>query len=112
MFQVDNFEALARRPVMNAILQLVLTILDMYKYVIFAMVILSWLISFNVINLNNRFVYMLWDVVNKLTEPLLLPIRRFLPNLGGIDISPIVLLLAIFFLSNFIRFDLAPMLLK
>ena len=96
---------------MTAIIHLVLTILDLYKYVIFAMVILSWLITFNVVNLNNRFVYGLWDMVNKLTEPLLRQIRRFLPNLGGIDLSPIILLLAIFFLSNFIRYDLAPKLL-
>lgn len=96
---------------MFAILQLIDTILQLYIYVIFAMVILSWLITFNVINLNNRFVYMLWDVVNKLTEPILRPIRRFLPNFGGLDISPVILLLAIFFLRNFIRYDLAPKLL-
>ncbi|MGI9482554.1 MAG: YggT family protein [Hyphomicrobiales bacterium] len=96
---------------MFAILQLIDTILQLYIYVIFAMVILSWLITFNVINLNNRFVYMLWDVVNKLTEPILRPIRRFLPNFGGLDISPVILLLAIFFLQNFIRYDLAPKLL-
>ena len=96
---------------MTAIIQLALTILDFYQYIIFAMVILSWLIAFNVINLSNRLVYMVWDVVNKLTEPLLRPIRRFMPDLGGIDISPIILLLAIFFLSNFIRYDLAPKLL-
>ncbi len=96
---------------MFAILQLIDTILQLYIYVIFAMVILSWLITFNVINLNNRFVYMLWDVVNKLTDPLLRPIRRFLPSFGGLDISPVILLLAIFFLRNFIRYDLAPKLL-
>ena len=97
---------------MIALLQLVDTVLQLYIYVIFAMVILSWLITFNVVNLNNRFVYMLWDIVNKLTDPLLRPIRRFMPNLGGLDISPVILLLAIFFLQTFIRHDLAPMLLR
>ena len=93
---------------MNALLSLILMILDFYTYIIFAMVIMSWLITFNVINLNNRFVYMLWDAVNKLTAPLLGPIRRFLPNFGGLDVSPIVLLLAIFFIRNLIVMDVAP----
>lgn len=68
---------------------------DLYILVIFVMVILSWLISFNVVNGRNRFV----DAVNRttiaLTEPLLAPIRRFMPNLGGIDLSPIVLLILV-----------------
>lgn len=96
---------------MHAILELILTVLWLYTIVIFAMVIMSWLIAFNVINLHNSFVAQLWYIINRLTEPLLGPIRRFLPNMGGIDLSPIVLLLAVYFLQTLIARDIAPRLL-
>ncbi len=96
---------------MNAILALILNILWLYTLVIFAMVIMSWLIAFNVVNLHNHFVAQLWLVLNRLTEPLLAPIRRFIPSIGGLDLSPIILLLAVYFLQTLIARDLAPRLL-
>ena len=70
-------------------------LLNLYTLVIFVMVIMSWLISFNVINRHNRFVDAVWRTCVGLTEPVLQPIRNLMPNLGGIDISPIILLIAI-----------------
>ena len=96
---------------MHAILGLILNILWLYTLVIFAMVIMSWLIAFNVVNLNNQFVAQLWRVLNQLTEPFLSRIRRFIPSFGGIDLSPIILLLAIYFLQTLIARDIAPRLL-
>ncbi len=96
---------------MNAILGLVLNVLWLYTIVIVAMVIMSWLIAFNVVNLHNQFVAQLWRILNRLTEPLLGPIRRFMPNLGGLDLSPIILLLAVYFLQTLIARDIAPRLL-
>jgi YggT family protein len=75
-------------------------ILQLYTLIVFVMVILSWLINFNVINRHNQFVDMIWRTVIGLTEPVLGPIRRMMPSLGGIDISPLVLLLGIFFLRQ------------
>ena len=75
-------------------------ILQLYTFVIFAMVIMSWLISFNVINRHNQFVDMIWRTTVSLTEPLLKPIRNIMPSLGGLDLSPIILLLSIFFLRE------------
>ena len=66
-------------------------------------VIMSWLISFNVVNTTNRVVYLVADFTYRITEPALRPIRRFLPNLGGLDISPIVLLMVIWFLRDVLR---------
>lgn len=86
----------------NPIVWLLLTILELYSYIVLAYVIMSWLIAFNVINTHNRFVYLVNDFLNKTTEPVLRPIRRFLPNLGGIDLSPIVLFLLIMFLQRLI----------
>ena len=79
------------------VFQLIDMILDLYIIVIIAMVIMSWLIGFNVINRHNQIVDMIWRTLIALTEPLLGPIRRALPNLGGLDLSPLVLLFAIYF---------------
>lgn len=76
------------------------TILGLYAWMIIAYAILSWLIAFNVVNTRNQFVYMVGDFLYRITEPVTRPVRRALPNLGGIDISPIVVLLAIFFIRN------------
>lgn len=86
----------------NPIVWLLLTILELYTYIVVAYVIMSWLIAFNVINTYNRVVYLVNDVLNRLTEPALRPIRRVLPSLGGIDLSPIVLFLLIMFLQRMI----------
>jgi YggT family protein len=74
-------------------------LIQLYVYVIIAAVIFSWLIAFNVINAYNPFVRTLWQALNAVTEPLLQPIRRVMPDLGGLDISPIVLLIACYFVQ-------------
>lgn len=85
---------------MNALLILIDTVIDLYIWVLIIWVILNWLIAFNVINTRNRFVYMVGDFLNKLTEPALRPIRRVLPSPGGIDLSPLVLILLLYFIRN------------
>lgn len=87
---------------MRAILDVVLLVLDLYQWVVIAGVVLSWLLTFNVVNYSNNFVRMVWQAVNALTEPLLAPIRRFMPNLGGLDLSPVILLLGVFFVKSVI----------
>ncbi|HUR43027.1 MAG TPA: YggT family protein [Aestuariivirga sp.] len=82
----------------NPFIWLILTILDIYFWIILVTVIMSWLIAFNVINGANPYVRQVSYALRRLTEPLLAPIRRFLPDLGGIDISPIVLLIALQFI--------------
>ena len=93
---------------MIAIFYLVLQILKLYSYVIIANVVISWLIAFNVLNTQNRFVYSILELTYKLTEPILNIIRRFLPNLGSLDISPIVLLLLIWFIEMCMKLYIAP----
>ena len=85
--------------ILDPLLIIVLWLLRAYIWVIIIGVILSWLIHFQVINSYNRFVFLVQDLANRLTEPVLGPIRRFLPNLGGIDISPIILILGLWFLE-------------
>jgi YggT family protein len=75
-------------------------VISLYEIVVIAAVILSWLIGFNVINASNPFVRSLWQAIGAVTEPLLRPIRRLMPDLGGIDISPVVLLLALLFVRS------------
>jgi YggT family protein len=82
---------------MNPFIWLILTVLDIYFWVILATVIMSWLVAFNVINGSNPYVRQVGHALRRLTEPFLGPIRRFLPDLGGIDVSPIVLLIALSF---------------
>jgi YggT family protein len=89
---------------MNPFLYVVLRLLDLYFYVVLAAVIMSWLTAFNVINSRNQFVGQIGYALHRLTEPLLAPIRRFLPDLGGLDISPIILLLALQFVQYFIAY--------
>ena len=94
---------------MIAIFYLVLQILKFYSYIVIANVIVSWLIAFNVLNTQNRFVYALLELTYKLTEPFLSRIRRFLPNLGALDISPIILLLLIWFVEMCMKLYVAPL---
>jgi YggT family protein len=94
---------------MLPLIKLVLTVLDLYKIIIIAGAILSWLIAFGVVNIRNDFVRAVWNLFLALTEPFLRPIRKFLPNTGGIDISPIILLLAIMFIQWIIQDDIAPL---
>ena len=87
---------------MRAVLDVVLLALQIYVWLLIASAVLSWLIAFNVVNTRNQFVAMVWDSLYRITEPVLRPIRNRLPNMGGIDISPIILLLIIFFLQSVI----------
>jgi len=75
-------------------------VLDLYIWIIIITAILSWLVAFNVINMRNDFVRSIWLGLNAVTEPLLRPIRRVLPDLGGIDISPVILILIIVFIRS------------
>ena len=84
---------------MHPILALIWVILDIYKWVLIIYVVLDWLIAFNVINTHNRFVGTVRDILYRLTEPVLRQIRSFVPSVGGIDLSPLVALLAIWFIQ-------------
>lgn len=90
------------------IIQTLLFVIGIYKWIVIAMVIFSWLYAFNVVNNSNRFVAMVGEFLYKATEPALRPIRRIMPELGGIDISPIILFVLIFFLERIIINVLAP----
>ncbi|QJE71721.1 YggT family protein [Aerophototrophica crusticola] len=89
-------------PLLTSIFQILYTVLNLYVWVLIISAVLSWLIAFNVINTHNRFVYTVSDILYRLTEPVLRPIRNVLPNLGGIDVSPIVVILIIMFLQSLI----------
>ena len=82
-------------------------LLTLYVYIIIAQAIMSWLIAFDVINLRHPMVRNLWYFLNAITEPALRPIRRFLPNLGGIDVSPVILILIIVGIQNVILGNIA-----
>lgn len=84
----------------NPFLDLVLVVLKLYSWALIISVILSWLVAFNVVNTHSPLVSAIGRFLYRLTEPLLKPIRQFLPDLGGIDISPVVLLLLIWFVEN------------
>ena len=84
------------------------TLLKYYSYIVIANVVISWLVAFNILNTGNRFVYMVLDFTYRMTEPLLIKIRRFLPNLGALDISPIILLLLIWFIEMCMKLYIAP----
>ena len=93
---------------MRVILEIILMLLDIYWWVVLATIILSWLFAFNVINGRNQFVDTIWRVLSGLTEPVLRPIRRVLPSFGGLDLSPIVLFIAIYFLQRVIILYIYP----
>ena len=87
---------------MSALAYLILRVIDLYIWVIIISAILSWLVAFNVINTQNRFVHTAVDILWRLTEPVLRPIRSVLPNLGGIDISPVIVILVLLFIRDLI----------
>ncbi len=93
---------------MRAVLDVIMIALNLYIWVLIASAVLSWLIAFNVVNTRNQFVSTVWDVLYRVTEPVLGPIRARLPNLGGLDISPIILLLIIYFIQSVITHYLYP----
>ncbi|MFZ0609684.1 MAG: YggT family protein [Xanthobacteraceae bacterium] len=84
-------------------------VLTLYLYVVIAMAILSWLIAFNVVNTRNHVVSMIAEFLYRVTEPALRPIRNMLPNLGGIDISPVILFLIIIFIQSVIIPNIAKL---
>ena len=88
---------------MNSILILFNQVVELYIWVLIISAVASWLVAFNVINISNRFVYSILEIAYKLTNPPLSFIRRYIPSLGSVDISPIVLILGLVFLRNFIN---------
>ena len=93
---------------MKSIFILLDSVITIYLWVIIINALLSWLVAFNILNTQNRFVFSVLDVTYKLTDPALNKIRKFMPNLGSIDISPVVLILALMFLRNLIFEIFAP----
>ena len=93
---------------MIAIFYLALQLLKLYSYVVIANVIIRWLVAFNVLNTQNRFVYSILEMTYRLTDPILNKIRAFLPNLGSLDISPVILLLLIWFIEMCMKLYIAP----
>lgn len=83
--------------ILEPLIHVTIIAIDLYIWVVIVSAILSWLIAFNVVNTSNRLVYTVSDFLWRLTEPALRPIRRFMPNLGGVDISPVILILILFF---------------
>jgi YggT family protein len=94
---------------MRALLDVIMLALDFYVWIIIISAVLSWLLAFNVINPHNQVVNTILRALYGLTEPVLRPIRRFLPDLGGIDISPIIVLFAIFFIQRLIAYNIYPL---
>ena len=88
---------------MLAALNLFNTIVDFFIWTIILSAVLSWLIGFNIVNVNNKLIYIIADFLNRLTEPFLSPIRRILPYLGGIDLSPVILILLLIFLKDLVN---------
>jgi YggT family protein len=86
--------------ILGPVLKLILTVIDLYIWVVIIAVIMSWLTQFNVVNMSNRFVYTVMSILYRLTEPVLAPIRRILPSLGGLDLSPLVLILGLVLLQD------------
>jgi YggT family protein len=87
---------------MRSVLSIILLVLDIYIWLLIAAAVLSWLIAFNVVNTRNQFVAMVADFLYRITEPVLRPIRSVMPNLGGIDLSPVILILLIILLKDII----------
>jgi YggT family protein len=85
---------------MIAIHNLINTVLSLLVFAVFAWAILSWLISFGIVDMSNRFVFTVTDLLNRLINPMVAPIRRIMPNLGGVDISPLVLILVVYFAKD------------
>ena len=96
---------------MQSLFYLLIQILDLYWWIVIINVIISWLIGFNVLNTHNRFVFMIFDFTNRLTNPILNRIRNVLPNFGTIDASPVVLLLALWFIRSLMYEYLRPVML-
>ncbi len=86
--------------ILFSLIRIINVALNLYLWCIIISAVLSWLVAFNVVNTSNKFVYMVGDFLYRITEPALRPIRQFMPNLGGIDISPVLLILIIYFVQS------------
>jgi YggT family protein len=93
---------------MRALLDVIVILLQLYIYLLIAAAVLSWLVAFNVVNSRNQFVAMVGDFLYRVTEPVLRPIRNMMPNLGGIDISPVILILIIILIEKLIYYYIYP----
>ncbi len=93
---------------MNALLWLINTVIQIYIWLLIAQAVLSWLVVFSIVNRHNRIVGTIEDFLWRITDPALRPIRRLLPNLGGIDISPVILILLLVFVQRLLDQDIAP----
>ena len=93
---------------MNALFWLIDRVIGLYITLVIVQVVLSWLVAFNVVNTRNRFVYLVGDFLYRITEPALKPIRRLLPNMGGMDLSPVVLILGLYFARVLLLRDIMP----
>ena len=91
------------KALISAFLEIVYAVLDFYVWALIIGAVLSWLVAFGVVNPYNRVVHVVGDFLARITEPLLAPIRRHLPSMGGMDLSPLVLIFALYFLQSFIR---------
>ena len=85
---------------MYSVLMLIDRVVDIYVWVIILSAVLSWLVAFDIVNMRNRFVYLVGDALNRITEPVYRPIRRFLPDMGGLDLSPLIVILGLWFLRD------------
>ena len=94
------------------VLNFISYLITLYTWIVIASVILSWLMAFNVVNAYNPFVRTLWNALNAVTEPLLRPIRRIMPDLGGIDLSPIILLLGCYFVQSVVIPSIADLIVR
>jgi YggT family protein len=103
-------EAIPTRTIlpMRALLDVIMLALQLYIWLLIASAVLSWLIAFNVVNVRNQFVSTIGEFLYRITEPALRPIRNMLPNLGGLDISPVILILIIYFIENVIALYIYP----
>ena len=93
---------------MKSLFLLVDSIINIYIWLIIINVILSWLVSFNILNTQSRFVFAILNATHQLTDPALNKIRKFIPNLGSIDVSPVILILLLIFIRNLLFELLAP----
>lgn len=96
---------------MFAIISLISSIISILLFVLIASAIMSWLIAFGILNMNNQFIATVYGVLQRITEPMLRPIRKYVPSMAGLDISFIVLILVLYFAQNFVTVDLPRMLL-
>jgi YggT family protein len=102
------FANLTNRLFMRAILDVILLALQIYVWLLIAAAVLSWLVAFNVVNTRNQFVATVGEFLYRITEPVLRPIRSIMPNLGGLDISPVILILLIFLIERIIIYYIYP----